>query len=145
MLRVKLLTDSAKVPTIAHPGEDLGYDLYSCESGVIPSKGHTTLSTGVAVEFKLPGYEDFQFGFIAKERSSLARKGIIVMGGCIDAGYRGELHLMLGNLGEEDYELQAGEKVANLIPTMVFAKTVSIVPDLTPSLRNENWNGSTGS
>ena len=51
MLKVKLLTASAKAPTIAHPGEDLGYDLYASEAVRIPPRGcavrdrHLSLST----------------------------------------------------------------------------------------------------
>ena len=50
MLKVKLLSASAKAPTIAHPGEDLGYDLYASESVTIAPRGNATIPTGVAIE-----------------------------------------------------------------------------------------------
>src|SRR5215467_9625618 len=108
MLKVKLLNDHAIAPTVAHPGEDLGYDLYSSEDGVLPAHGFKTFCTGVACEFLFETEPELKFGFIAKERSSQAKRGINILGGCIDAGYRGEIHLMLGSFANEDIEIKAG-------------------------------------
>lgn len=144
MLRVRLLSDSAKVPTLAHPGEDLAYDLCTAASGVVPAHGFVTLPTGVAAEFTLDAEPTLKFGLLAKIRSSLGARGLIILGGTIDAGYRGEIRLMLGSFAGEDIHIQAGDKVANLIPIPVVAKTVEVVSDLTPSLRGEAAFGSTG-
>ena len=54
MLRVKLLTAAAKAPTVAHPGEDLGYDIYSAETVTLEARGHAIVSTGIAIECTSP-------------------------------------------------------------------------------------------
>src|SRR5690348_16820711 len=114
MLKVKRLSDSAIIPTIGHPGEDLGYDLYSAEDNKLYSKDFQIYHTGVAVEFTLEAEPDLKWGFLVKERSSLGAKGVFVLGGVIDAGYRGEIMLMLGNMGEDVIDIHAGDKIANL-------------------------------
>lgn len=145
MLRVKLLSDSAKVPTIAHPGEDLGYDLCSDVSGIVPAHGMLVLTTGVAAEYLFGSEPELKFGFIALIRSSLGRRGLVILGGTIDAGYRGELKLMLGSFSDEDIEIRAGDRVANLIPIPVVATNkIEVVPELSLALRGEKWDGSSG-
>lgn len=145
MLKVKLLSDSAKVPTLGHPKEDLGYDLCSDVSGVVPAHGMAVLTTGVAVEHIFQSEPDLKCGFIAMIRSSLGMRGLVILGGTIDAGYRGEIKLMLGSFSDEDIEINAGDKVANLIPIPVIATdNIEVVSDLSLSLRGESWNGSTG-
>lgn len=144
-MKVKLLSDSAKVPSIAHPGEDLGYDLCSDVSGIVPAHGMLVLTTGVAAEFLFESDPSLKFGFIAMIRSSLGKRGLVILGGTIDAGYRGELKLMLGSFAAEDIEINAGDKVANLIPIPVVATdNVKVVSELSLALRGEKWDGSSG-
>ena len=50
MLKVKLLMPGAKPPSIGHPGEDLGYDVYAAQPVTIPARGHAIVSTGIAIE-----------------------------------------------------------------------------------------------
>ncbi len=50
MLKVKLLEPGAKAPTVAHPGEDLGYDVFSAVTVTLPARGHAIVSTAIAVE-----------------------------------------------------------------------------------------------
>ena len=54
MLSVKLLIAAAKAPTVAHPGEDLGYDIYSAETVTLEGRGHAIVSTGIAIECTSP-------------------------------------------------------------------------------------------
>jgi dUTP pyrophosphatase len=145
VLKVKLLSDSAKLPTLAHPGEDLGYDLYTDRSGILPAKGMLVLTTGVAAEYTLTSEPELRFGFLVKIRSSLGMRGVVILGGVIDAGYRGEVKLMLGSFADEDIPFHAGDKIANLIPIPVVATSnIQIASDLSLSLRGEKWNGSSG-
>ena len=83
MLKIKRLHPDAKLPTVAHPGTDLGYDLYALEDTVLPPGVAVKVRTGIAVE-GLEGY-----GFVVGDRSSMAARGVTYMGGRIDAGYRG--------------------------------------------------------
>ena len=89
MLKVKLLHPDARLPTVAHPGDDLGYDLYAIED--------VTLYPGKPVRCALAlRWRGFQaIGFILGDRSSMAARGITYAGGRIDAGYRGELLVCL--------------------------------------------------
>lgn len=145
MLKVKLLSDSAKIPTIAHPGEDLGYDLHTDMSGIVPAHGMLVLTTGVAVEHYFESHPDLRCGFVIMIRSSLGRRGLVILGGTIDAGYRGELKLMLGSFASEDIEIGVGDKIANLIPIPVIATdNIKVVSDLSMALRGEKWDGSSG-
>ena len=70
MLKVKLLHPNAKLPTVAHPGDDLGYDLYAIEDVTLDPGKPIKVRTGIAVEGP-PGY-----GFILGDRSSMAAKGV---------------------------------------------------------------------
>jgi dUTP pyrophosphatase len=144
VLSVKLLSASARVPTIGHPGEDLGYDLYSAETVTILPKGNANISTGISVEYHLPHEDNLLFGFIIKEKSSYAVRRLVILGGVCDAGYRGELRVIMENLGDEPQTINEGDKVANLIPIPALANKVEVVSDLSPSLRGDGGFGSTG-
>jgi dUTP pyrophosphatase len=143
MLRVKLLEAGARAPVVAHPGEDLGYDLFALEG--ITLRPHTTVKvrTGIAVEARHP--ETGQpLGLLVRDRSSMAARGIATTAGVIDAGYRGEILVLMTNLGEAAVELKAGEKIAQMIPIPVLTGTVETVEKLEDSARAERGFGSSG-
>lgn len=102
MFKVQLLHPDAKIPTVAHPGADIGFDLYSVEDIVLPPGVPTRVRTGIAVEGP-PGW-----GFILGDRSSMAMRGVTYAGGRIDAGYRGELLICLLNVNQPVYSLKVG-------------------------------------
>lgn len=128
-LLVKKLDPRATLPTCAHPGEDLAYDLFALEdtlllplgtvnkvrTGVALSHGHLALGGGPSAIYYMPQRD----GLLIKDRSSMASKGITVSGGVIDAGYRGEI-IVLMNSALLAYELKAGDKIAQVIPTQVL-------------------------
>lgn len=189
MLKVKLLNPLATVPTIGHPGEDLGYDIYALriqsqpvqEDGTpvrwIPSKPGmptkldltgkivrpirlesgkpTIIETGIAVHFEGPQVLDGsaeqdeapvqQYGLLIRDRSSMAEKGIFVTAGVVDAGYRGELKIIL-NLSSGSYQdLWPGDKIAQLIPIPVYADKAQAVAEFDKvTARGEDGFGSTG-
>src|ERR1700741_2205954 len=131
MLKVKLLTESAKAPTIAHPGEDLGYDLYASERLVIPPRGHAVVPTGIALE--ITSADRGPMGALVRDKSSMASRRLTVTGGVIDAGYRGEVRVLMENLGDTEAVIRAGDKIANLIPYPVLTGEVQVVEDLSDS------------
>jgi len=141
MLRVKLLTPEAKAPTIAHPGEDLGYDLYSAESITIPPKGHHIVSTGISIELDI---DERPAGALIRDKSSMAARRIISTAAVIDSGYRGEVRVIMENLGDAPAEIHAGDKIANLIPYPVLTSAVEVVEGLAQSSRNAGGFGSSG-
>jgi len=143
MLRVKLLEVGARLPVVAHPGEDLGYDLFSLEEMVLAPRATVRVRTGVAVEARHPE-SGAPLGLLVRDRSSMAARGIATTGGVIDAGYRGEILVLMTNLGESAVHLKAGEKIAQMIPVPVLTGRVEEVETLEESLRAERGFGSTG-
>ena len=79
MLRVKLLTPQAKAPTVGHPGEDLGYDVYSAVTLTIPARGHAIVSTGIAIQCSSPSGEPM--GALLRDKSSVAARRLVLTGG----------------------------------------------------------------
>src|SRR5215469_4819316 len=142
MLRVKLLSPLAKAPTVAHPGEDLGYDVYSAVTITIPARGHAVISTGIAIECSSASGEPM--GALLRDKSSVASRRLALTGGVIDAGYRGEIRVLMENLGDSPAELHAGDKIANLIPYPVLTSEVQVVEELTDSRRKAGGFGSSG-
>ncbi len=142
MLKVKLLTATAKAPTVGHPGEDLGYDIYASEATVIPARGHAVVPTGIAIECSSPSGE--KMGALLRDKSSMASRRLILTGGVIDAGYRGEIRVLMENLGDLPAAVHAGDKIANLIPYPVLTSEVKVVDELSTSSRKAGGFGSTG-
>ncbi|HKW73917.1 MAG TPA: dUTP diphosphatase [Terriglobales bacterium] len=142
MLRVKLLNDSAKAPTVAHPGEDLGYDVYACFRIIIPPRSHAAVPTGIAIECSSGTGE--AMGALLRDKSSMASRRLVLTGGVIDAGYRGEIKVLIENLGDTSQVINAGDKIANLIPYPVLTGEVQVVEDLAESKRKAGGFGSSG-
>jgi dUTP pyrophosphatase len=143
MLRVKLLEPGARAPQVAHPGEDLGYDLFALEPVVLAPRQTTKVRTGIAVEARHPK-TGAPLGLLVRDRSSMAARGIATTGGVIDAGYRGEILVLMTNLGETAIELKAGEKIAQMVPVPVLTGLVETVESLEDSARAEKGFGSSG-
>ena len=142
MLKVRLLSESATAPTIAHPGEDLGYDLYANEAVTIAPRGCAVVPTGVAIELTSAAGEPM--GALLRDKSSMASRRLTCTGGVIDAGYRGEVRVLVENLGEQAAEIHAGDKLVNLIPYPVLTTPVEVVEELAVSSRRDGGFGSSG-
>src|SRR3954452_12398072 len=142
MLNVKLLRAEAKAPTVAHPGEDLGYDIYSAETVTIGAKGHAIVPTGISVQ--VTSRDGEAMGALLRDKSSLAARRLIVTAGVIDSGYRGEIKVVMENLGDAPAEIHAGDKIANLIPYPVLTGEVVVVKELAESSRAAGGFGSSG-
>jgi dUTP pyrophosphatase len=143
MLRVKLLEAGAKLPVVAHPGEDLGYDVFALEGALIEAGKTVRLRTGIAVEAREPE-SGKPLGLLVRDRSSMAARGLATTGGVIDAGYRGEILILMTNLGAAAIEIKAGEKIAQMIPVPVLTGAVEEVADLEDSARAAKGFGSSG-
>lgn len=142
MLKVKLLAVNAQAPTVAHPGEDLGYDVYAAETVTLQPRGQAVVSTGIAIECTSPAGE--RMGALLRDKSSMAARRLALTGGVIDAGYRGEIKVLMENLGEQPATIRAGDKIANLIPYPVLTGEVRVVDDLNESSRKAGGFGSSG-
>ena len=143
MLRVKLLEEGARLPVVAHPGEDLGYDVFGLEDVVLQPRATVRVRTGIAVEARHPE-TGVPLGLLVRDRSSMAARGIATTGGVIDAGYRGEILVLMTNLRDAALELKAGEKIAQMIPVPVLTGRIDEVESLEESARAEKGFGSTG-
>ena len=137
MLKVKKLSPDAVMPTVAHPGEDIGYDLYSAEELTIPGRGAAGVHTGIAIEFAPAA------GGIVKTRSGLAKKRLMCNAGVIDAGYRGEIIVLMENLGDQPYAIRKGDKIAQLLEHPFLAGEVS-ESELSDAARGARGFGSSG-
>jgi dUTP pyrophosphatase len=143
MLRVKLLDPSARLPVVAHPGEDQGYDLFALEDAFLAPRVTVRVRTGIAVEARHPA-TGAPLGLLVRDRSSMAARGIATTAGVIDAGYRGEILVLMTNLGQSLVEVKAGDKIAQMIPIPVLTGAVEAVDSLEDSDRAEKGFGSSG-
>lgn len=138
MLKIKRLSPDAVLPTVAHPGEDIGYDLYSSEDATLPPRGAAGVHTGIAIEFAPPA------GGIVKTRSGMAKKRLMCNAGVIDAGYRGEVIVLMENLGDQPYDIRKGDKIAQLLEHPFLAAEV-VEEELSDAARGARGFGSSGS
>ena len=125
------------LPSYQHEG-DAGLDLRSTKKCLIKKGTRETVPTGIKIAVP-SGYVG-----IVKDRSGLAAKhGIHTLAGVIDSGYRGEVAVVLHNLGEEDFSVDVGMRIAQLLIVSVTSVKVKEIPlDVTP--RGEKGWGSTG-
>jgi len=136
-IAVKRVAEDALLPTRAHP-EDAGLDLYGLEDAIIAPQAGKMVRTGIAMEIPVR-----HVGLIG-DRSSMAKKGIKTAGGVIDAGYRGEIQVVLWNLSREEVRIQRGERIAQLMILPIATPAVREVSELTETLRGSGGFGSTG-
>jgi dUTP pyrophosphatase len=112
-IRIKRLSPDAALPHYAHgPSEDAGMDLRSIERVVLEPNVPHAIQTGIAIEVP-PGYEAQ-----VRPRSGLALKHAITLPNSpatIDPGYRGEIRVILLNLGKESYTVHPGDRIAQLV------------------------------
>jgi dUTP pyrophosphatase len=137
---VHRLDPGLPLPARAHPG-DAGVDLYAVKAVTLAPGERAMVGTGVAVAIP-DGYA----GLVAP-RSGLAQRhglGLVNAPGVVDAGYRGEIRVILVNHGAEAVSLARGERIAQLLVVPVAAGEMPEVEDLPPSERGAGGFGSTG-
>ena len=140
-LRFRLLAGDARLPSHAHEG-DAGLDLHAAERATIEPGERATVGTGVAVEIP-PGYA----GLVLPRSGLAARHGIALVNapGLIDAGYRGEVRILLLNTDPDDgFDIAPGDRIAQLVVVRVETPDVVEVEELAASARGESGFGSSG-
>lgn len=142
MLLVKKLDERAMLPTVAHPGEDLGYDLYALEDCWVVKGRIAVVRTGIACIAYTS--DAAPLGLLIKERSSMALRGVFANAGVVDAGYRGEIMVLLSTETMTPYNVMAGDKIAQMIPLPILTGAVIEVAGLSESARGSGGFGSTG-
>lgn len=140
-IKIQRISDKAVLPEYAHgPREDAGMDLRAVEAITLAPGIPAAVPTGLTIELP-PGYEAQ-----VRPRSGLALKHAITVPNApatIDPGYRGEIKVILLNLGRENYEIHAGDRIAQ----MVIARYEAIEwqeAELNSSVRGTGGFGSSG-
>ena len=139
-IRFVKLCPGAHIPQKAH-ADDAGFDLYASEAFTLKAHRFGCVPTGIVVE--LPAGTEGQ----VRPRSGLAAKyGVTVLNapGTIDAGYRGEVKVILINHGDEDLEIVPGMRIAQLVVSPVCPAEFEEAGSLSDSERGEGGFGSTG-
>lgn len=136
-LKIKKLNPDAIIPKYAHPG-DAGMDLFSCEDYVLKPGERKLFKTGLQIE--LPE------GFVSLiwDKSGIANKGIKTMGGVIEHSYRGDYGVILLNTSQEEYSIEKGNKIAQLLIQPIETAEIIESNDLTETTRGSGGFGSTG-
>jgi dUTP pyrophosphatase len=140
ILRFKRVHPDAVLPAYAH-ASDAGMDVRSVEDIVVPAKGRALVHTGLVMLLP-PGYEAQ-----VRPRSGLALKhGMTVLNtpGTIDSGYRGEVGVILANLGDEDFTVRKGDKVAQIVVAPVTQAVIEEADEIDETDRGAGGFGSTG-
>jgi dUTP pyrophosphatase len=140
-LAVQRLREDARLPTRVH-ADDAGFDLYAVEAATLAPGERATVPTGIAIE--LP---ERHAGLVLPRSGLAARHGISVVNapGLIDAGYRGEVNVLLLNTDREaTFEIAPGDRIAQLVVTRVEAPDIAEVDELAPSARDAGGFGSSG-
>jgi dUTP pyrophosphatase len=138
-IKFQKLHPDAQVPSYAHIG-DAGADVYSVTEVILQPQHRAAIPTGLAVDIPI-GYE-----IQVRPKSGLALKyGITVLNspGTVDAGYRGEIQVIVVNLGTEAYTFTKGQKIAQLVLKPVL-QAQYIEGELGTSDRGIGGFGSTG-
>jgi len=139
-LKIKKLNQNAQIPAY-QTKEAAGFDLHSIEDTIINPGERKLIGTGLAFEIER-GYE-----VQIRPRSGLAFKhGITVLNspGTIDSDYRGEIKVLLINLGSEPFEIKCGERIAQAVVAPVIQAEIEEVENLSDTERGSGGFGSTG-
>ena len=139
-LKILKLHSAAIIPQYAHPG-DAGLDLFAVEATEIPPGDAKLIKTGIAIA--LPPETEAQI----RPRSGLALKHSITVlntPGTIDAGYRGEIGVILINHGKKSFSVIPGMKIAQMVICSFIQAQVKVVEELNTTARGEGGFGSTG-
>jgi len=136
-LKVKKIQVDAKVPHYSHKG-DAGLDLFSSVDSVLNKGEVKAVPTGIQVAIP-----EGHVGLIW-DKSGISLKGVHRLAGVIDSGYRGEVRVVMANLGEKLFVVKRGMKIAQLLIQPVMDVEVVEVDELKETSRGQNGFGSTG-
>ena len=136
-LKVKKIHPEAKLPVYGHPG-DAGFDLFACVDLALGPGEVKAVPTGL--KMAIPR------GFVGLilDKSGISLKGVHKLAGVVDAGYRGEVQVVMINLGREAYAIKAGMKIAQMLIQPVQDVGIRETDDLDDTSRGEGGFGSTG-
>lgn len=139
-IKAKRLPHAEGLPLPAYGSEHaVGLDVVAAEEVALAPGARHPVKTGIALAIP-HGYE-----IQVRSRSGTAvRGGITCLTGTIDSDYRGELMVVLVNLGAEPFEIKRGDRIAQLVPAPVLRASFAEVQDLDETARGQGGFGSTG-
>ena len=139
--RFTRLSEAAVAPRRAHPG-DAGCDLFAAEPARLEPGARASIGTGIAVEIP-----EGSAGLVLPRSGLAAKHGISVVNapGLIDAGYRGEVRVLLLNTDKnEAFDIQPGDRIAQLVIIEIGDADPVEADALSDSARGDGGFGSTG-
>ncbi len=136
-LKVKRIHPGAKLPSYAHPG-DAGFDLFSSIDHDLAAGEVKAIPTGI--QMAIPK------GFVGLvwDKSGISLRSVHRLAGVVDAGYRGEVQVVLANLGREPYAVKKGMKIAQMLIQPVETVEIMEADELDDTSRGPGGFGSTG-
>ena len=137
-LGVKKLGYDSILPTRGSDGA-VGYDLYSNCDGVIAKGKRGLISTGIAVSLPTGVY-----GRVAPRSGLAVKHGIQIGAGVTDPDYTGEISVVIFNMGDSDFEVKKGDRIAQLVLERCETPPIEEIGLLQETLRGEGGFGSTG-
>ena len=140
IVKVKRSWNGIAVPAYQTPGA-AGCDVQASEKKTVPARGIASVGTGHFLEVP-SGYE-----CQVRPRSGLAAKhGVTVLNapGTLDSDYRGELRVILANHSDTDFEIEAGDRIAQLVFAPVVQAQFELADELSETKRGSGGFGSTG-
>ncbi len=137
VLKVKRIHPEAKLPVYGHPG-DAGLDLFAVEDRDLARGEVFAVPTGIQIAVPA-GHVGLVW-----DKSGISLKGVHRLAGVIDAGYRGEVQVVLINLGAAPFAVRKGMKIAQLLVQAISAVEVLECESLDDTSRGEGGFGSTG-
>jgi dUTP pyrophosphatase len=136
-LKVKRMSPEARLPLYSHGG-DAGMDLFAAGDDVIQAGEVKPVSTGIQIAIP-EGY----VGLIW-DKSGISLRGVHRLAGVVDAGYRGEVRVVMVNLGKEPFVIKKGMKIAQLLIQPVETVAIVEAEELDETSRGRGGFGSTG-
>ena len=137
-LKVKRLHKDAVLPTQAKKN-DAAIDISSCEELVLKAGEKNIVRTGISVAIP-----EGHAGFVWDRSGLAANNSIHSMAGVVDSGYRGEIKVVLINLGKEDFRIEKGMRIAQMAIQQVSSVDIEEVKELDVTERGSGGFGSTG-
>lgn len=136
-LKVRRINKDARLPRYGHTG-DAGLDLFSVVEAVLKPGEAFAVPTGI--QTAIPS------GFVGLiwDKSGISLSGVHRLAGVVDAGYRGEIKVVMINLSGNDFAVSKGMKIAQMLIQPVVGVTVNETDDLDDTERDEGGFGSTG-
>jgi dUTP pyrophosphatase len=138
VVSIKKLSSEAQLPTReARDIPDAGWDIYSMETVRIPGSGKLAVKTGIALAIPIGWY-----GNIRNRSGNAVKTPLMVDAGIIDPGYRGEIKVVLVNHSEYPYDVNKGDKIAQILFGKIPETKFEEVKELPSSDRGEKGFGS---